>query len=149
MTAPTTFQFAAIKVGNGADPEVFTTICGVQTTGFNDTVQTATKAIRDCTSPALPPEQKVTVQSRGRDLSGSGLYNTAQTALINTLLGDPRNYQYVLLDISDPTIPAGTELGTWEGPGVATAVNTATTDNSDATISITVASNGAWTYTPA
>jgi hypothetical protein len=149
MSAPTTFQYAVIKVGDGDDPEVFTAICGIQTVGFNDSAQTATKAIRDCTSPALPPEQKVTVTSRGRELTGSGLYNTAQIALINTLLADPRNYEIVLLDISDPTIPAGTALGTWAGPGVATAVNLATTDNSDATISITIASNGPWTYTPA
>lgn len=149
MSAPTTFQYAVIKAGDGNDPEAFIAICGIQTTGFNDTAQTATKAVRDCTSPALPPEQKVTVISRGRQLTGSGLYNTAQTAFINTLLADPRNYELVLLDISDPTIPGGTELGTWAGPGVATAVNLATTDNSDATISITIESNGAWTYTPA
>jgi hypothetical protein len=149
MSAPTTFQYAVIKAGDGGSPETFVAICGIQTTGFNDTAQTASKAIRDCTAPALPPEQKVTVTSRGRQLTGSGLYNTAQIAFINTLLADPRNYELVLLDISDPTIPAGTELGTWAGPGVATAVNLATTENSDATISITIESNGVWTYTPA
>lgn len=149
MSAPTTFQYAVVKVGDGGSPETFTTICGIQTTGFNDTVETAKKAIRDCAAPATPPEQKVTVLSRGRQLTGSGLYNTAQVALINSLLANPATFHLVLLDISDPDIPAGTEIGTWAGPGIATAVNLATTENSDATISITIESNGAWAYTPA
>jgi hypothetical protein len=149
MSVPTTFQYAAIRVPNPDDPDSTVTICGVQTTGFNNTAQTATKAVRDCSQPALPPEQHVTVTSMSRQLTGSGLYNVDQTMLINGLLANPTTYYYDMLDISDPDIPAGTLLGTWAGPGVATAINLATTDNSDATIAITVDSNGVWTYTPA
>lgn len=149
MSVPTTFQFAAIRVPDPDDAGSTVTICGVQTTGFNNVAQTATKAIRDCTNPALPPEQKVTVVSMSRQLTGSGLYNVAQTELINSLLANPTTFYYDMRDISDPDIPAGTLLGTWSGPGVATTINLATTENSDATIAITVDSNGTWTYTPA
>lgn len=149
MSEPTTFEFAVIKVGDGADPEVFTTFCGIQTTGFNRTVQSSDRFVRDCTSPGLVPERKVRVTGKQRDLTGSGLYNLDQTALINGLEGIRKNYQYVIMDISDPETPAGTVIGTWAGPGVATSINMGSSDNDDASIEISIASDGAWTYTAA
>lgn len=147
MSAPTTFNFALIKVGDGANPENFTTVCGLNTTGFNRTAANRTQSIRDCANPALPPEQKVLVTGVSRELTGSGLYNTAQTALLNTLLGTRKDFEFVIMDATDPTVPGGTVLGNWKGPGVCTALNMGTSENGDATISITIASNGAWTYT--
>ena len=149
MAEPTTFEFGVLKVGDGEDPEVFTTLCGIQTTGFSRQVQTQDRAVRDCTSPALTPERRLRKQSKSRTLTGSGLYNTAQTTLINTLEGARKNYQLVLMDISDEDIAAGTEIGTWEGPGMVTALNMGTSETDLATIEITVESDGAWTYTPA
>lgn len=149
MAEPTTFEFGVLKVGDGADPEVFTTLCGIQTTGFNRQVQTNDRYVRDCAQPALTPERRIRKTGKSRTLTGSGLYNTAQTALINGLEGVRKNYQLVLMDISDEDTAAGTEIGTWEGPGVVTALNMGTSETDLASIEITIESDGAWTYTAA
>lgn len=147
MSEPTTFQFAKIAVGNDADPEVFTTFCGVQTTGFNRTVQTNDRNVRDCALPGKVPERRLRVVGRSRTLTGSGLYNLDQQTLIDTLEGVRKNYQYIIWDIS--VSEAGEEIGTWEGPGIVTAINMGTSEDNDATIEITIQSDGVWTYTPA
>lgn len=54
MSEPRTFEFDVIKVGNGATPEVFTKLCGIQTTGFNRNVQTSDRYVRDYDSPPPP-----------------------------------------------------------------------------------------------
>lgn len=149
MSYPTTFEFAFVAVGNGATPEVFTRLCGIQTSGFNHTVATSDRFRRDCAKPALVPVRGVKVNGRQWDLTGSGLYNLDQIDLINGLPGVTKTYQLILLDISDPAIEAGTVIGTWEGPGVLTAVNLASSEDQEATIELTIASDGLWEYTEA
>ena len=58
MTLPTTFDFAQLKLGDGATPEVFTVVCGLETTGINQSAQTSDRYVRDCTAPATPPTIK-------------------------------------------------------------------------------------------
>jgi hypothetical protein len=149
MAEPSTFEFGVLKVGDGASPEVFTTLCGIQTTGFSRAVQTNDRYVRDCAQPGLTPERRLRKTGKARTLTGSGLYNTAQTALLNTLEGARKNYQLVMMDISDEEAPEGEEIGTHEGPGMVTALNMGTSETDLATIEITVESDGAWTYTPA
>jgi hypothetical protein len=147
MSAPTVFDFAVIQVGQGTGPEVFTTICGITTTGFNRTVSTSDAYVRDCTSPALVPERRLKVNGHSRTLTGSGLANVDQFALLNSIEGVRADYKFIVMDTSDPTVTAGTIKGTWAGRGVATSIQMGTSDNNDATISITIESDGAWTYT--
>ncbi|PTQ13731.1 hypothetical protein CLG96_00145 [Sphingomonas oleivorans] len=151
MSEPTTFEFAVIKVktGPGSTDADYTTICGIQTTGFNRTKQTNDHFVRDCASPARTPERRVRVTGTQRDLTGSGLYNVDQTELINSLEEGRHIFRYIIMDISDPAVAAGTVIGTWEGPGVVTAINLGTTENDDASIELTIASDGAWTYVAA
>ena len=149
MSEPTTFEFAVIYVGNGATPEVKVKLCGIQTTGFNRTVQSNDRFVRDCDNPARVPERRVRVTGKQRDLTGSGLYNIDQTALLSNIEGKRRNFDYVLMDISDESVPAGVEIGTWSGPGVVTTLNMGTNEDDDATVEITIASDGLWTYTAA
>lgn len=149
MSEPSTFEFGVLKVGDGESPEAFTTLCGIQTTGFNRQVQTNDRYVRDCAAPASPPERRLRVTGKSRTLTGSGLYNTAQTALLNTLEGVRKNYQLVLMDLSDEDTPAGTPIGTWEGPGRVTTLNMGTSETDLANIEITIESDGAWAYDPA
>jgi hypothetical protein len=148
MSAPTTFEFAKIAVrGLDEDPGDEVVICGVQTTGFNSVAQTNDRFVNDCAAPFRPAERRLRVTGRSRTLTGSGLYNTAQTTLINSLLGVRKTYLFTLWQ-NDGT-EAGDAVGTWEGPGIATAVNIGASETDLGSIEITVESDGAWTYTAA
>ena len=55
MSAPTAFDFAQIKIGDGATPtEAFTLICGIETVGLSEAAQTSERQLRDCAAPATP-----------------------------------------------------------------------------------------------
>lgn len=147
MSEPSTFEFAKIAVGDGASSEVFTVICGIETAGFNQSASTSDRGVRDCAVPFRPAERRLRVTGRSRTLTGSGIYNTAQTTLINGLVGTRKNYQFIVWE--DDDTEAGVEVGTWEGPGIATAVNMGSPNDGFGTLEITVESDGAWTYTAA
>lgn len=145
MSEPQTIEFALIKIGDGATPtEVFTAICGITTTGLNRVAQTTDRYVRDCQAPATPPNRRVKVTGRSWTVSGNGYYNQAQQSIIEAAIGLKKNYKLVALD-DDGT----TELGTWSGAGVMTSANLGTTENDLGTISLTIESDGAWTYADA
>lgn len=147
MSEPSTFEFAVIAIRTG--PTTFTKLCGIQTTGFNRAAQTTDRYVRDCDFPGRPPERKVRTTGKARTLTGSGLFNTAQIDLMNDLEGQKREFQFILMDIADPDVPEGTEIGTYEGPGVVTALNLGQSETDMASVDITIESDGVWTYTPA
>jgi len=150
MSEPTTFEFAAIEVRTATTPsDTWVRICGIQTTGFNRTKQTNDRYVRDCQAPAKTPERKVRVTGKSRTVTGSGLANADQIDLINQLEDGTWQVRYIIMDVSDPSVEAGTEIGTWEGPGVFTSINMGTSENDDATIELTLESDGVWAYTPA
>jgi hypothetical protein len=147
MSEPTTFQFAVIYVEDPDTPNSFHKLCGVQTSGFNRAVQTTDRYARDCDKPGKPAERRLRVTGLSRTLTGSGVYNTDLTDLFEVLPGKRRNYRFQMLDLSDPDDEAGTSLGMWAGPGVCTTLNIGGEDNQDGSLSITVESDGAWTFT--
>lgn len=149
MSEPTTFQFAVIWVENPTTAGQYVKLCGVQTSGFNRAVATSDRAVRDCDFPGRPPERRIRVNSTSRTLTGTGLYNVDQIALLEALPGKHRNYRFQLVDLSDPDNEAGDEIGMWAGPGVCTTLNISAEDNADGTLAITIESDGAWTYTAA
>lgn len=148
MSAPTTFEFAKIAVRDLTDdPGDEVIICGIQTTGFNRTAQSTDRFVNDCAAPFTPAERRLRITGKSRTLTGSGLYNTAQSTLIDGLLGVRKTYQFI--EWQNDGTGAGTEVGTWEGPGIATSINMAASETDFGTIDITIESDGAWAYTAA
>lgn len=148
MSAPTTFDFAQIKIGDGATPEVFTLICGLETVGINEAAQVSERQVRDCTLPAKNPTRKLRVTGTTWDVSGTGLANVDQIATLKAALGKHYNYQIIPVDLSDPEIEAGTPLGTWAGEAVMTARNIGTVADGFATLEITLSGEGDLVWTP-
>jgi len=146
MSEPTTFQFAVIWVESPTTAGTYVKLCGVQTSGFNRAVQTSDRYARDCDKPGKPAERRLRVTGLSRTLTGSGVYNTDQTTLLEALPGKRRNYKFQMLDLSDPDNETGTPFGEWAGPGICTTLNIGGEDNSDGSLSITIESDGAWTY---
>jgi len=144
MSEPTTIDFAKIGVRDIGSTDPYIVICGIQTAGFNRTVQTNDRYVKNCEKPALPAERRVRVTGRARTLTGSGLYNSAQRELIDELEGVRKDYQLQIIDFSD-----GSDEGVIKelraGPGIATAINMGSSEDDLGTIEITIESDGAWT----
>lgn len=148
MSEPTTFEFALIEVEDPDTPAAYLKLCGVQTTGFNTTVATNDRQVRDCAYPFRVPETRKRVTGQSRTLTGSGLYNVDQHELINLLPGKRRNYKFKMLVQDGPDDEVGELAGTWAGPGVCTALNIGGQEGDTGTIELTIESDGAWTFTP-
>lgn len=146
MSYPTEFDAVVVKIGNGADPEVFTTICGMESATLNETVQSSDRFRRDCAKPGKVPTRSVRVTGKQWDMTGSGVANVDQVALLQSALGIHKNYQLVGIRYDDTD--EGEELGTFEGQGVLTARNLSL-GGDESTGEITVAGENDLVWTPA
>lgn len=138
-------DYVLVKAGDGETPEEFVLWCGIENAGINSTVNTSDRARRDCENPAAVPQRKVKVISEQTDISGSGVYYAEDRAAMMAKLGIRSNYQIEEYTRLTPT--TGELIGTHEGPFVMTA-NNISIGTEDATAEITLASDGAVTYTP-
>ncbi|OMG61405.1 hypothetical protein IL54_4836 [Sphingobium sp. ba1] len=142
MSLPTTFDFAQLKLGDGATPENFVIVCGLETTGINESAQTSDRYVRDCAAPATPPRRRLRVTGVTWDISGNGMANVDQFALLKAALGKHRNWEIVPLDTTDPDTPAGVPMGTFSGQAVMTARNIGTVADGFATLELALAGEG-------
>lgn len=149
MAIPQEVDFVTIEAGNGATPEVFTILCGIETASVNQTVNTTDRFRRDCAKPAEIPTRSVRVNSRQWDVTGSGVINTDEFDRFNDLLGVSANYRLVFgKRVQGDTTGQGEQLGTYTGPAVMTAANINMGED-DGTAEITLAGEGELTWTPA
>lgn len=146
MSYPNEIDAVIVKLGDGASPEVFTTICGVENATINETVQSNDRLRRDCAKPGMIPTRKVRVTGKQWDLTGSGVTNVDQIASLKAVLGVRRNYQ--LIAIKYDGTDDGDVLGTFAGPGVLTARNMSLAPN-EASMEVTIAGEDELTWTPA
>ena len=146
MSYPNEADFIVVKVGDGATPEVFTTICGIESATINQTVNTNDRFRRDCAKPGSVPTRKVKVTGKQWDATGSGVVNVDEFPNFASSLGIRKNYQFDF-GIRDGT-DAGEIVGTYAGPAVMTAANINMGD-ADGTAEITLAGEDAIVWTAA
>lgn len=146
MSYPNEIDAVVVKLGNGADPEVFTVVCGIENATLNETVQTQDRFRRDCAKPGQIPTRVVRVTGKQWDLTGSGVTNVDQIAALKAALGLTKNYQLVAIKYDGTD--TGTELGTFEGPGVLTSRNISLSPN-EGNLEITIAGEDELVWTPA
>lgn len=146
MSYPNEADFIIVKVGDGATPEVFTTICGIENATINQTVNTSDRFRRDCAKPGQVPTRKVKVTGKQWDATGSGVVNVDEFDTFNSALGIRKNYQFDFgkRDGTD----AGEIIGTYQGPAVMTAANINMGD-SEGTNEITLAGEDEIVWTAA
>ena len=63
-----------IKIGDGASPEVFSALCGVQTRKFNLSANEVDTTIPDCANPDKTPQKTVEPGIKNRTFTGSGKF---------------------------------------------------------------------------
>lgn len=144
MSLPTEVDFALVKMGDGAGPEVFTTICGLTDVTIGKTVSTTDRFVRDCAKPGETPSRKTRANGKQLDITGSGLSNADTIASLEAALGKVKNYKVECY--ADDGTDAGELLGTYTAAFRMTANNLTVPRDGDATGEITLASHGVWTY---
>lgn len=147
MSLPTEFDFALIKMGDGATTEVFTTICGLQDATINETVNTTDRFVRDCATPGIVPQRRVQSTGKQTDVTGTGLTNADNIAAVRAAMGVSKNYR--IEGYKRDGTDTGELLGTFTGPFVMTSNNLSLTLDTPGSAEITLASDGAVTYTAA
>lgn len=63
-----------IKIGDGASPETFTNLCGLQTRSFNMSANDVDTTIPDCDNPEDTPQKTGVPGIKNRTFTGSGKY---------------------------------------------------------------------------
>jgi len=147
MSLPNEFDFGLLKVGNGATPEVFTAVCGIIDVAVNETVDTTSRRVRDCTTPNKPGVTKIKVNGTSWAITASGLTNASEETNLRALLGKLKNYKVEAYD--DDGTDAGDLLGTWSGAAVLNAKNININRDSDSAIELTLEGDGALAWAAA
>jgi hypothetical protein len=148
MSFPVEADFGLIKIGDGATPtEAFVVACGIQDVNINRVANTSDRFSRDCAKPGSVAVRKVKTSSKQLDITGSGLVDIPHIDIYEDALGVSKNYK-VELYTADGT-DAGVLLGTFAGAFVMTAANMGNPREGSGSSEITLANDGAWTWTAA
>lgn len=147
MSVPNESDFALVKMGDGAGPEVFTAFCGIESVSINNAVSTADRTRRDCAKPGKPGVRRIKSTGKSQTISGSGGVDKADITKFDTALGLVKNYKIELYKYDGTD--AGTLMGTFAGAYMLTAQNMSLDANGDSSGEITLESDGLWTWTAA
>ena len=133
-----------IAIGDGADPEGFTNLCGISTKGFQQTRATSDTTDWDCADPDAIPITVRDVNQSDWSISGSGLLHrpllaTLQAAFDTTTA---KNFRFIFDEAT------GDEVidGYYQGPGIITDLNVTGTNGEYVQISITISAAGAKSF---
>lgn len=147
MSLPTEFDFAVIKIGDGATTEVFTAICGMENVNISRAANSQDRFVRDCAKPGEVPTRKVKITGKQMDITGDGLIDKAQITVIEAALGIAKNYEIECY--SDDGTDTGNLEGTYSGSYVMTTGNTNVPRDATGANEISLANHGTWTWTAA
>jgi hypothetical protein len=135
--------YFALMMGDGAGPETFAALCGITTRDFTQQANTSDQFIRDCAAPEDEPIRRLIVTGKQWDLTGSGVLNRANLSLIQAAWGITTNYRYVFTEPSGDLV----YQGYYGGAAILTQIKITAEDANYAQLSLTFASDGAWTWT--
>lgn len=138
--------YVAVYMGDGATPtEAFTKLCGLNTRSFTDQINTSDNFNTDCSDPEAVPFRSLDTTGRQADISGSGVYNRAQIALLRAAVGQVKNYRFA---ISEPAAD-NIDDGWYAGAFVLTNLQVNGEDGSYTQASLTFQSDGPYVWVAA
>jgi hypothetical protein len=139
-------NYADIMYGDGADPEVFTQLCGISTRGLEVTYKTAFEAEDyDCTDPEAVAQTLKEVGAQDWSISGNGLYNRAQMAALRGLLGASQNWRFAMDEPAADSI----DDGWWQGSGFVSSYKVDGNDGEWTKVSLTITGTALLTWADA
>ncbi|AGB71031.1 MULTISPECIES: phage tail tube protein [Rhizobium] len=98
-----------IKIGDGADPEVFTNLCGLKTRSFNMSANEVDTTIPSCTNPGGPVQKTSRPGIANRTFTGSG--NFVSSAASDVFMNHVRASEAFNAQVIVPG--DGTYQGSW------------------------------------
>jgi hypothetical protein len=139
--------YISVLVGNGAQPEVFTKICGATQRGFTIQKNTTDEFIQPCDNPEAVPSRVLQVTGIQWDMTLNIVYNRTQAPLIRELMeiDDPRNFRLEFLEPENDAI----DSGYFAGAGQATNLQITADDGSFVSGTMAITSDGDWVWTDA
>lgn len=148
MSLPTEFDFAVIKFGDGGTPsETFAISCGKQDINLNFAAQSSDRYVRDCAKPGEIPFRKAKATGKSLDITATGLTDKTAFGTEVALLAKHKNIKVELM--ADDGTDAGTLLGTVACNMLVTGISISAPREGTSNAEVTLASNGAWTWTAA
>lgn len=148
MSTPTEFDFALLKIGDGATPtEAFVVSCGKQDFTANFQANSSNRFVRDCAKPGEIPFQKAKATGRLLDITASGLTDATSFGTEIALIGTRQNVK--LEYYADNNTDAGELLGTVACNMLIQSLNIGTPREDASSAELQMTSNGAWTWTAA
>jgi hypothetical protein len=147
MSLPTEFDFALIKIGNDATPEVFAISCGKQDLTFNITANATDRFVRDCAKPGEIPFRKDKVTGKQMDITAAGLTDAATYGAEFDMVGAIKSIKVELY--TDDGTDTGDLLGTVGGEFRVRSLNVSAPREGDSSVEMTLASFGEYTWTAA
>lgn len=141
MAYPTTHkgQKVALQLGNGASPEVFSTVCGITTKGLQRTKQTTDTVVWDCADPDADPMIERDVLSGDWTMTGSGQAVLAHLDDIEGAYETPANWRIVFFGTGT------TVVRSYTGAAIMTDLTLGAVNGERASISLTLAGSGVLT----
>lgn len=143
MTKPVTIASSKmlIKVGDGADPEVFAAPCGINSKGFNRSAEANDFAVYDCDSPDDPAWVEREIATLSASVSGSGWMTLLAQEVWDTWYEDgvSKSVQIALL---------GTTTRTYQGKFKLTTLNLGGEEKGKVTCEIELQNDGPVTKLP-
>ncbi|PJR11555.1 phage tail tube protein [Sinorhizobium meliloti] len=98
-----------IKIGDGAEPEVFTNLCGLKTRSFNLSANEIDTTIPSCTNPGGPVQKTSRPGISNRTFTGSGAFVAG--AAMSAFMGHVRASEAFNAQVVVPG--DGTYEGSW------------------------------------
>lgn len=135
--------YFSLMMGDGAATEVFTALCGISTRNFTAQANTNDQFTRDCADPEDVPIRRAIVTGKQWDLTGEGVLNRADLARLNAALAITKNYRFLFTEPTDDEV----YQGYYAGPAILSSLQITGEDESFATVSITLVSDGEWEFT--
>jgi predicted secreted protein len=136
--------YFVLGAGDGASPETFAALCGIDTRTFRHAHNTSDQYTRDCADPEDKPVRRLIVTGESWSLSGNGVLNRANLATIQALDdGNTHNFRFYFTEPADDLV----YQGYYQGPGIITSLEITGSDGAFATIAISLESDGAWVWT--
>lgn len=142
MSLPNEADFAVVKIGDGATPEVFTILCGMDQVTINRVANASDRFRRDCAAPGSVPYRRSRTTGKQMDITANGAINIPDIATYSDALGKSKNYRVELGKYDDT--PEGEIIHVINGPFNLTGANNSV-GGDEGTADISLASDGIWT----
>lgn len=125
----------------------FMYLCGLNTRALTHQVNTSDEVVPNCQEPEEVPWRELQANSQQKSMSGTGVHNRAQTALIRDIVGKTKTCRFIEGEPENDAV----SQGYWEGPFMLTNWQEGATDKQNVTSQFSFESDGeiVWVNTSA